>query len=317
MTWRSFLALGLLVASACVPQTEYRRSALVLSPTGESLTSPVRRQVQLAGTVTHTDTATDLFPVEGDPAMLRAEWMFTGQARFALNENVALGGHGTFSNVELSHPSALGTPPVHRDNVWGIGPNFSGHYRHGEIGFSGSFALTVVSAPWTSWRRIEGPDIIEMAFDESEHQLLDSGRERLWMLRTSFAANFFPHEIVEIFAGLSIQNSPTNIGFDDEPRDGSTLHADDWGVVPYLGAAVHAPQGVFVSFQYHMPLGYTQMATLFDGTYGGFQMTLGIDVGRDLDEEPEPPVVIYAPGPAPPPGHAPPPSPGSTPPQGF
>lgn len=273
-------ALSLLLAGAatsgCAPQTAFRRSALVPAPTGEYLTTPVEHDVQFGGTVSHTTSSYDDLPDIGDPALHVARTELRGHLRFEVGPYVTIGGEGNYSHFDLSEPSAYGTPPVTGKSTWGLGPVFSVHVGpdKSDVSFGLSAALTLQNVPWTTWERTSPPTLDDWGFDPADHRIAEEGTDLMLLTRISGAVNYRIWRGLSLHTGLSFQNHVVNIGFDDQERDGSTLTANDLGVVPYVGANFVTEDGFWVLGQFYTPIGYEQL----NGVQVGGMLTLGADL---------------------------------------
>lgn len=270
------LSLVVPTAVGCAPQTAYRRSALVASPRGDTLTTPLRGDVQLGGTASHTDSGTDPAPEVGDPALHVAQTRLRGHARFRAGDYVTLGGEVSWSHLSLSDPSAHGTPPVTGENIVGLGPTVSVHLapKGSRASFAFAAALTVQSVPYTIWERTTPAGVTDSSFDPAVHRVASEGSDLLVLTRVSGAVNYTLHEHFQLHSGLSFQNHVVNIGFDDQEREGSTLSASDLGVVPYLGAKATTEHGLYAVAQWYFPLGYEQL----NGPRMGGSITLGAEL---------------------------------------
>ncbi len=294
--------LGLLVASfaasvGCTPATQFRRAAVVPTPGGETITNPVRGRAELSGSVSYTDTNTDILPAVNDPALHATNTLFSGQARFKLSEIATLGFHGLYSHSTFSTPTALGTPPMEDESIIGVGPSFSLHFLNtSRVRLGLGVAITGVSVPWSVWeRRSTAPPEPEefIDIDASNYDKIEEGRDLLLLGRLSFGINVILHRYVEMFGGLSVQNSFKNIGFDNQEREGSTLDARSLGVVPYLGVTARVPGGFFMQAQYYYPMGFSQFRgndILGVTSWGGLQFGIGVNLGSDEDPRHAPPV---------------------------
>ncbi len=276
------------MAIGCAPQTPYRRGALVAAPVGEPHTEPVRGVAQGRIGATYTDGATMQLPQVGDPALWRLEWQLDGSVRFAASDLVAIGFHGAYGHVSWAQQSAVQTPPVVDDSLWLLGASgtVGGTVdQHQKVYVGGVLALSFSGMPWSTWERLSGgPDdpttwAAGTTFDESAYRLLDHGTELLFLTRLSFLVRYEPDPIVALHGGLSVQNHARNIGFDDVVRDGSTLTADDWGLVPFVGLTVRPDPAFYLQAQYFYPALYEQMRNSWERTFGGFVLGIGGDFG--------------------------------------
>ncbi len=265
-----------LAASGCAPQTAFRRSALVPAPTGEHLTAPIERNVQFGGTVSHTDSGYESFPAVGDPALHVARTQMRGHVRFKAGPNVTLGGEANYSHFELSEPNSYGTPPVTGKSTWGVGPVFSLHVGpdKSDLSFGFSGALQLQSVPWTIWERTTPATITDWGFDEADHEVTAEGTDLILLTRVSGAMNYRIYRGLSLHTGVSFQNHVVNIGFDDQDRQGSTLTANDLGIVPYVGAHFVSDEGFYVLAQGYTPIGYEQLR----GVQMGGMLTIGADL---------------------------------------
>ena len=274
--------VGLTMLTACAPATRYRRAALVPMPSGDVLTQPQEGVADLSGSVAHQDASVNRFPELEDPALQAARTTISANARFRLGRYLRLGAQGFFATTRMATPTATGTPEVPGQTVFGLGPNVSFNYRRARWAVGAGVSLSLVSAPWSSWSRADGSS--DGTYEPGEgfrasYQLDDSGRDIMPLVNVAVGATYIPSPYVELFGGLSVQNSLRNIGFDNRQRDGSTLSADEVGVVPFVGVTARVPAGAYLRAQYFVPLGFSQ----FNGaqvSLGGFMATLGWDIAR-------------------------------------
>lgn len=284
------LLLALVVgtfAHGCAPATAYRRTALVPTPGGDTLTQPLHRRAEASLTAHVTDIVTDPFPTVGDSALQATRTTFTGQARFRIGEHLRLGGQFLYSHASLAQETTSGTPPMEGESVFGIGPQISAGWggERWHIGFGGSLTFTTV--PWATWMRLPGaPDSDFDGAPITDHYApLEGGRDLMMLFTLSAGATFIASEWFEGFGGFSIQNALTNIGFDDQDRTGSTLSADRVGIVPFVGATFRVPEpGLFVRGQYYYPINFGHM-TAGHAHWGGFAVTIGVQLGELRERE--------------------------------
>lgn len=265
-----FNVLFLLVfASACAPTTKYLRTADISSPTGETLTLPMHDTIELSGSaaiVDSTQTLRHLIYLPGDPLVNPSLWQFAGLARFQVHPNIAIGAQGT---VELAQSRNILSIPFDNEILWGLGPNIGFHFHPGSDNFTLglSFALTMMSTPWATWERKNDSktSMVFLPLDMSQYQRGQTGRDFLFLFRGSFGASYLFVEHVELFGGLSFQNTATNIGFDDFQRAGSTLQASIINLVPYLGIGVlYKP--FFSRLQLYIPVQFHDPTQAFVGS---------------------------------------------------
>ncbi len=277
----TFLLLG------CAPATRFRRAALVPMPTGDNLTQPQEGIVDVSGSVTHQDVQQESVPDVGDPALRAARTSFSGSARVRLGRYIRVGAQGFYSHASLAEATATGTPPMEGQHLYGVGPNVSFNYRAPKWAVGGGLALTITSIPWATWERTDGGTSTEFEPGEDfndRYRFQDGGRDTSFLIQFAAGATYIPSPYVQIFGGFSIQNSVYNIGFDDQPRDGSTLSADAVGVVPFVGVTGRLPIGAYARAQYFWPIAFSQ----FNGdalNVGGFMFTVGWDIGADDAEK--------------------------------
>ncbi|HJL28951.1 MAG: hypothetical protein CMN31_00195 [Sandaracinus sp.] len=284
------------VFAGCAPTTVYRRAALVPTPGGDTLSQPLERPAEISGTVHHTDVETDPLPQVGDPGLQAARTTFTGQVRFRLGDHVRLGGQLLYSHASLAQRTAVGTPPMDGKSLFGIGPQVGFAWRTGRFHLGGGLALTLTSVPWTTWERRDGAPDRPTDPDgtvEEHYREVDSDLDMQVLVSASVAGTWVVNEYFEAFVGLSVQNSLSNIGFDDQSREGSTLDASTVGVSPFVGATARIPGGAFVRGQYYLPLNHDQFYWGEVG-WGGVAFTLGVEIG-DPTLEPDEPEVIHVP----------------------
>lgn len=283
------------LVAGCAPQTRFRRTAFVPTPRADSLTQEVRGDVELVGEANVTDVGYDWVPEVGDPALHAAHTEFQGQARFRVGRHFALGAQALYSHTGLSRATTVGTPPMSGESLYGVGPNVSMHFGGGiddsrmRWGFGMGLALQFVSVPYSVWERNDGGTSLEDIIDPeaSNYHLVESGRDVHGLVALSIGGTFGINEYVDLFGGVSIQNSMTNIGFDDQQRDGSTITAGEVGAVPFLGVTGHVPGGLLLRAQYGFPIGFSQFYA-DDTSWGTVQFTIGAELGGERGIAPEP-----------------------------
>lgn len=267
-----------LPALACEPPaTTYRRSALTPSSLGVIGTTPVKRgQVQVGGSISAIDVSPKL-PVEGDAALHVAEVNAVGHLRAAVGDHIAVGGQIQGAHLAWSETSADGTPPLREDLAWGIGPNISFHLGWPEhLSLGGSLALTWMNVPWASWEILGGDPCESCKGDPKPHyELRESGRDSHWLYRASLGPNFQINESLGVFAGVSFQNSLTNIGFDNTLRSGSTISNEVGHTLAYLGLTARSERGLYLQGQ--LFLSTMEALSPFGPNLGG-QLTLGLNL---------------------------------------
>ncbi len=269
------LSIVLPVGVACVPATNYVRTASIASPTGETLTLPMHDNIELSGSfgfVDHHPLVVNFEPYKiEDPLVNPALWQFSGLARFSVHENIAIGLHGDIQLVPSRHYYNL---PLNNDLVWGLGPNIGVHFHPWSDKFTiaFSFALTLMASPWTVWERTTPPSNLgyTFLFDPSSYQKSESGVDWLPLTRTSLGASYLFEEHYELFAGLSLQNTAKNIGFSNTAQSGSTLSADVINLVPYFGAGI-----VFKPFFMRLQGFVPANVSYSDRVYIGTQLQMG------------------------------------------
>ncbi len=294
------LALGLALLAACTPQTRYRRAAFVPTPRGDSLTQAVRGGVELTGEVTSGDVNTDYTPQVGDPALRAATTQFSGQARFAIGRHFAVGTQAVYAHSSMSQATALGTPPMENKSLFGFGPNVSLHFGgpintgHMSWGFGMGLALSFVSVPYSVWERNDGGTSLDELIDTdaANYHLIESGRDIEGLVNFSIGGTLGLNDYVDLFGGVSIQNSMTNIGFDDVQRSGSTISAGEVGAVPFLGVTGHIPGGLLLRAQYGFPIGFDQFYA-DSSSWGTLQFTVGAELGAPRGIAPDEPKVSF------------------------
>lgn len=273
--------------TACAPTTRYRRGALVPMPTGDSLTQPQEGVLDVSGSVSHQDVPVDHFPREGDAALQATHTTLSANARFRLGPYLRLGAQGFFANAGMASATATGTPPMDGQSVYGLGPSLSFNYRRSRWAVGAGASVTIASVPWTTWRRADGGSNATFELSErfgTEYRPYQAGREVMPLVTLALGATYIPASYLEVFGGLSIQNSLRNVGFDNVQRDGSTLSAREFGVVPFAGVTARIPAGAYLRAQYFLPLGYSQF-TGAQQNLGGFMATLGWDISRREQSE--------------------------------
>jgi len=282
----SAIALLIVLNAGCAPQTRYRRTAFVPTPRADSLTQRVRGDVEIVGEASTGDVDTDYVPQVGDPALHAARTQFSAQARFALGRHFAIGTQAVYAHSSMSERTAAGTPPMHGESLYGVGPNVSVHFGgaieggHMSWGVGAGLALNFVSVPYAVWERNDGLTGIDAVIDTdaSNYHLIEADREVQGLVAFSLGGTFGINDYVDLFGGVSIQNSMTNIGFDNVQRDGSTLSASEVGAVPFFGVTGHVPGGLLLRAQYGFPIGFDQFYR--DSTsWGTLQFTVGVELG--------------------------------------
>ncbi|QQR88853.1 MAG: hypothetical protein IPJ88_11520 [Myxococcales bacterium] len=266
--------LGLSLGSGCAQNTAYRRSAVVPTPIGEPLASPMKKDWQFSGGISVTDTLTDEVGTDGDPAMHAAQLMFHGIARRAISKYFNIGAQAFWSNRAFSQKTTVGTLDVPDDNVWGAGLNAALQIPIAQSGWTFGTALagTIVIAPWAVWQ------LQDDTTTPATYSLNDSGHDGLLLYRLSISMNYDFSEAFAMFGGLSLQNSASNIGFGNAPQDGSTLTFTRHGVVPFIGVNYHFIPERFAQLQYYVPLGYPQFGGLYENAFGGFSLNIGAEI---------------------------------------
>jgi len=290
------LVLGFALLVGCVPQTRYRRTAFVPTPHGDSLTQPVRGGVELIGEVSTGDVDTDYAPQVGDPALHAARTEFSGQARFAIGRHFAVGPQVSYAHSSMSQGTAAGTPPMENESLYGFGPNVSLHFGgpidggHMTWGFGAGFALSFVSVPYAVWERNDGLTSVEALLDPSasNYHLVDSGRDVQALFALSLGGTVGLNDYVDLFGGVSVQNSMKNIGFDDLQRSGSTITAGEVGAVPFFGVTGHVPGGLLLRAQYGFPIGFNQFYA-GSASWGTLQFSIGAELGAPRGIAPDEP----------------------------
>ncbi|MEM9190002.1 MAG: hypothetical protein AAGF12_12540 [Myxococcota bacterium] len=294
---------------ACAPNTRFRRTALAPMPTGESLTVPMRSKVELSGDVSTNFGAVNenSFPEEGDSGLQLAHTRFGARARFRLGRYVSLGAAGFLVHSDLADRNATGVPPLGSKFGGGFGPQVSFHFGDARaFTFSLSLSTQLAVLPWATWERVS--DIPDAGL--GNYEFSEDGTDIMLLARLSPGVAYAFNDYVGIYGGVSVQNTVTNIGFDNEPREGSTMSADSFGAVPYIGVSFREGSGFMGRVSYFLPIGFSD--TLHGETqWGGLRFDIGVEFG---EVEPAAPVPQYTPPPyAPPPPAYPPPAPGPQP----
>lgn len=265
------------VFCACIPTTQFVRTASVSSPSGETLTLPLHGDVELSGNVAYNDAHpvdasglayaihppssvppyyfTRLTYQPGDSLTNPSMWKFSGQVRFRVHPNVALGMQGL---AELSPLRDHLNLPLDSGAVYGLGPNISIHFNPAgtaeEFSVGVSAAFTMMLMPWETLEAISQSNVSHtFAFNRSNYVKQRSGADWLPMFRVSVGANYLLEQRYEFFSGLSFQNSVRNIGFDNHSSQSSTLTADVLNLVPFMGAGI-VFKPFFARAQVYLPL---------------------------------------------------------------
>ncbi len=267
----------------CAPATTYRRTALVPAPRGDTFTNRVRGVAELAGQAGYSIAPADRTGrVVGDPGLYVTTAQFGAHARFRLGRYFVVGAEGRFGHSELSE-AMVGVPPL-EGVTWGLGPTLSVHFPVSERVHLGiASAVWMQSVPWSTWELVEGgapPGTQTFRDGDATYRISEATADVLPMFRLSFGVEADLNEWFSLFGAVSLQNALLNIGFDDEPRDGSTLSADHLGVVPNIGASFRH-EALLVRVQYYVPVGFSGQQGGAIGP-GGFEVTLAADLGERL-----------------------------------
>jgi len=248
------------------------------------------------GEVSTGDVDTDYFPQVGDPALHAARTQFSGQARFAVGRHFAIGTQAVYAHSSMSEATAYGTPPMSGESLYGFGPNVSVHFGgpvdtgHMTWGVGAGLALNFVSVPYSVWERNDGGTSVTALLDPeaSNYHLVEEGREVSGLINFSVGGTLGLNDYVDLFGGVSIQNSMTNIGFDNIQRSGSTISAGEVGAVPFFGVTGHVPGGLLLRAQYGFPIGFDQFFA--DSTsWGTLQFSVGAELGAPRGVLPDDP----------------------------
>jgi hypothetical protein len=247
------LTLTALSAVACEPPaTTYRRSALIPSKIGGMGISPmIKGESEFSAALSAADVVTKT-PSKGDPALHVAQVNAVGQLRHALSDSITIGGQLQGAHRSFSEPNAEATPPLREDLAWGVGPNISISLPIAQkLTLGASVALTYMNVPWASWE-IKGRDpcgTCQATDPRPNYTLYDSGRDSHWLYRGSLGPVFTFNRHLNVFGGMVLQNSMTNIGFDNTLREGSTITTDIHHATAFMGLTVRADGGPFLRAQ--------------------------------------------------------------------
>lgn len=230
-------AMASLLMLACAPQTTYRRAALVPAPGADVTVAPLDRgtgEASLSGYFQEVPTVA--FPQKGDPALWVPERSMVAQASMALTDSVAVGLRFTRASLHNAEPSAVGTPDLRADAVWGLGPTLR---LYGRLTTSVHVVALVdgvlTSVPWSAWERTSTG-----IASNDDYSYLDGGRESFWMWQLGGAVAW-RYEWLGLYGGILAANQLLNVGFHDDIRKGSTLSAGHWGLLPFVSGRVDMP----------------------------------------------------------------------------
>lgn len=270
----------LFVVSGCVPVTKYVRTANVPSATGETLTLPVQKAVELSGSVAFNDSIDPLthhFPQRlvydvNDPLVLRSTLHMEGLARVKVHPNIVLGAHG---NVDLYRTGDFLNLPFDDRPSWGVGPNIAFHFQPADenLTIGASAALTFTSVPWNTWTLKSSAPAYPYAssFNAQLYDKTISSADIAYLYRFSVGASYVVAKHIEPFGGFSIQNGLRNTGFSNYDFGTSTLTASDLNLVPYMGVGLNV-EPAFVRAQFYLPINVIGQGNLDFGS----QVQMGV-----------------------------------------
>ena len=256
----AFLILALIsifVLQACEPpSSNFRRSAMRTGLFGAQGAVPAAEgHVAVSGAISHAGVNT-VTPEINDPALHVAETNLSGEFQYGVSRHLAMGLHAQGSRYGWTRPSADGTPPlIGSELAIGYGVNLGLHTgeRRGLYASTG-LRLTAMEAPWSAFE-LESGEAERCPPCEGEpphYRSVDSGVENVLLYNISTAGGWFLNENLGWLAGFSLQNSLTNIGFSDEPHDGSTIEGN-LQFVPYVAMHAAFDSGPFLQLQLFAP----------------------------------------------------------------
>lgn len=270
----AIVALGVL--QACEPPVSaYRRSAFRPSLLGNTTAVPAQKdQLQVSGNVASVEVHTST-PELGDPALHVARTNLVGQLDVGLSDHLSVGGQVQGAHSRWSTPSADGTPPLAADD-FALGVGLHGSVHTDRRGLYGSLSLgaTVMQVPWATWQLEAGEAERCPPCEDGppRYTQIDSGEQLVLLYNASATGGWFFTEHLGLYGGLSLQNSLTNIGFSDEPHDGSTL-ADAAHLVPFAGLSVTTDDGPYLQLQLYGPWDDS-----LHGLSPGLMATVGVEL---------------------------------------
>lgn len=241
----SAVLLGVFACS-CVPDTKYRRSALV--PPIHALAwdgrTTDRGHLRVEAAYTHTNVWTNPVPLVGDSALFVPQSLLEGVAAIGLTRGFELGARYAFAAYEWSQPSAFGTAPLPGNpTLSGFGPEARGTIRIGDdgafgIGIAGNYLFYGI--PTSEWVRdntcTPSPTCIYgWTGYGTTYRLVSTDVKTKAVVNIGIypSYEFGGGKYGHVFGGVSLHDSFKNDGFSDNP---SGQAAEGAGLVPVLGA---------------------------------------------------------------------------------
>ena len=233
-----------LLLDACAPLTAYRYAAF--TPTARPIAwdgaVPERGEVQVEGSLAHTDVLPQFFPAEHAAALNLAATTAEGLVSVGLVRGLGLGLRATYANWAWSQPSAAGTMPLPgKPSMWGIGPELKVAFTiDPEQRFSLGFAANALlyQLPWAEWK----------AGDCSAFTCGYAPSRTGTDAKLVFAGGFYPSYALgeggkfgQVFAMLAFHTDFKNDGFTNDKSANSTLQTD--GLVPLAGGGASVRLG--------------------------------------------------------------------------
>ena len=304
-----------LTAACSPPYTIYRRASHVPAPLASQLVplGEATHDLQIAASYQEVDQ--NLLPMEGDPAL----WMAQVQSEISYNAKIdgglRLGLTSFLTAPQSAQATARGAVTmVGKPFAWGVGPTIGFEYFPPGSHFAvvGLASIVGASLPYaraqikSDYRQYIEPDDCwwscepEIQYNdlpppsESNHYGLDyydieaAGRSFRLMTRAQLVLAG-TYKYFDILPALELHNGFSNIGFDNEPRDGSTLTARDLVFVAALGGRAKIG-GAWIGLQGRAVIDYDAMDIL-PGIINGVPLqlgltgSLGLNLGSTSDSE--------------------------------
>ncbi len=276
-------ALATLTAAACAPATRIKRSALTLSPSPPSSSgrSIGAGRVLLEGSLSPAvmDVEEELITDTGDPGLWVPTQQYGANIRLGLSDEVEIGFVGLwarYDNAVMSTPGVAPLGPRERDG-WASGPTLTVTLPIGSSGLALGVVLEgyMVSVPYAEWKceGCRGQYLYDP--QDTRYRLMGEGRERFVFVNGALLGNWKAPELgLEIFAGGGLHSTLTNVGFDNEESDGSTLEKAAPVTMLMLGLAAEPVDHLRLSVTGYLPLSMTATDAHVFGP--GLQLSLGL-----------------------------------------
>ncbi len=232
--WTLLVVLGavaLWLGSGCAPATPVKRSALTLAPSPPSSSgrSLPRGRVLIEGGMAPAQAAVeeDAVTLPGDAGLWIPTQQYSASLRAGIADTVELGFKGLWGRYEDAVMSTPGVAPLGDEReVWALGPTLTVSIPVGDSGFV--FGLVGeaywVTVPYASWycEACDGQYLYDP--EQAHYRMTDQGTETFLFFNTAFLGNFRLHDTpLEFYGGLGFHSTITNIGFDDQVTEDSTL----------------------------------------------------------------------------------------------